>query len=196
MHDPYILIGRFAGISLWHRDKDGVDGRCGWFMRANHGSEKVLKAIESRYKMDWSNQCKTHNLGVTQTALFDEHDFAAMSAHGIAINLFFCAAYEHLGHDRSKTAKFMKDNLYEILFFAENPVDSAHTSWFHIYGYDENRTREERIHATAAMIYGWILRATRPWYRHPRWHVHHWRLGCDWARRFSSKRERCGVAAS
>lgn len=180
MYDPYTMVRRFGPITLWHRDRAGVDGACGWFMRAHHGNPTILKAIENSFAQDWSRQCHTHNLGVTQVGLFDQKDFAAMSVHGIALNLFWLAAYHHFLHNREKVVKFMRRNLAEILLFAENPVDSAHTSWVHTFGYDDRKTREDRIHTAASMVYGWILRATRPWYKHPRWHIHHWRITVNW----------------
>jgi hypothetical protein len=189
MRDPYVLLAGKFGVCLWHRDKDGVDGACGWFMRANHGSHEVLESIERRFALDWTHQVQTRNMGETNTALFDNTQFSwpTMSIHGIALNLFFMASFEHFKHDRKKTIKFMQSNLFEILLFAENPIDSAHHGWLHQFGFDEKKSREERIHSSAVMIYGWILRATRPWYKHPRWHIHHWRVSVQWRRWFQEK---------
>jgi hypothetical protein len=172
------MIGYLGPWSLWHRDKGGIDGTCGWFMRANHGDAKVLKAIESLYSLEWDRTCKLHNGSVSYVGLFDTTPagWPAMSIHAIALNLFSWAAWEHFGHDRDERDKFMQKNLFNILLFAENPVDSACHGWKHSYGINEHETREDRIHAAAVMIYGWILRKDRRWYQHPRWHVHHWRL--------------------
>ncbi len=176
MKDPFILIGSFGPFNLWHRDKNGDDGACGWVMRAGHGNQEVLKRIEDRFRFDWSHQVTTHNMGTIDTALFSSDGFPAMSVHGIMLNLMFLAAYEHFGRNRKRAARFMQDNLFEILSFAENPTDSAHTMWKYLYGRDERETQEDRIKSSASMIYGWVLRATRPWYKHPRWHIHHWRF--------------------
>lgn len=178
MNDPYTLIASLGPINLWHRDKEGVDGACGWFMRANHGSATVLNAIISRYRFDWTHEVKTHNMGTTNTALFTKSkpSWPAMSYHAITLNLMFWAAYEHFGHNRKKAVKFMQDNLFDILLFAENPCDSAHMGFGHLYGYDERTTEDERIRTAAQMFYGWVLRVSRPWYKHPKWHVGHWRF--------------------
>lgn len=181
MRDPYTLIGRLGPFDLWHRDRGGVDGACGWFMRASHGKPDTLKKIESCFEMDWDRTLDLCDGTTSPLGLFDKSPFGwpVMSIHAIALNLFFLAAYEHFG-SRDRAMRFMRRQLCEILIFAENPFDSACQGWLHRYGVDERETREERIHKAAVMIYGWILRESRPWYRHPRWHVGHWRLTVRW----------------
>lgn len=189
MRDPFTLIGRFGPFDLWHRDKGGIDGACGWFMRANHGDPKMLERIERRFAMDWDRTIKLHDGASAPMGLFDESPFGwpVMSIHAIALNLLFWAAFEHFGCKRDPAMKFMRDNLVEILLFAENPTDSACQGWLHRYGIDERETRQDRIHKAALMIYGWVLRESRPWYRHPRWHVSHWRLTMRWLPALSAR---------
>lgn len=183
MHDPETLILRLGPLSLWHRDRNGVDGACAWFMRASHGSREVLKAIERRFDFDWDRTTRLHDGTLAPLGFFDGSplNWPIMSIHAIALNLFFLAAVEHFG-GRRKAMRFVQGNLALILIFAENPCDSPVQGWMHRFGIDESETREDRIRKAAAMIYGWILRATRPWYRHPRWHVHHWRIQVSWPR--------------
>lgn len=189
MHDPYILLTRVGPFDLWHRDKGGRDGACGWFMRAHHGSPETLRKIESRFEMEWDRTIQIHEGTHSPPGLFDCSPFGwpIMSIHAIALNLFFWAAFEHCGCNRDRAMKFMRKNLCEILLFAENPTDSAVHGWLHRYGIDERETCEERIHKAAVMIYGWVLRETRPWYRHPRWHVSHWRITCRWMPKLSRR---------
>jgi len=146
-------------------------------MRSHHGNPETLKKIESRFEFDWDRTIDIHDGTKSPLGLFDQSPFGwpVMSIHAIALNLFFLASLEHLGN-RGKAWKFMRKRLFDILLFAENPSDSACQGWLHRYGIDERETRQERIHKAAVMIYGWVLRETRPWYRHPRWHVHHWRV--------------------
>jgi hypothetical protein len=192
MHDPYVLIGRLGPFDLWHRDKNGRDGACGWFMRASHGNPETLKKIESSFEFDWDRSTKLHNGTDAWLGLFTpmtdtfKNQFPNMSVHGVAINLFFLAALAHFG-TRDKAMEFIKSELAEILLFAENPCDSAWHGWCRKYGTDGNEDREENIHKAAVMIYGWVLRATRPWYKHPRWHVHHWRITSRWLPALSSR---------
>lgn len=99
-----------------------------------------------------------------------------MSTHGIVINLFWWAAFEHF-KNADKARRWMRNNLYDILWFAENPVDSLHDGITGKYGEDREPS-ERRISQLASCVYAWVIRSERKWWQHPKWHVHHWRLTC------------------
>lgn len=178
-------------VSVWHVDPDlkGDDDSCGWFMRSRHGKKEVLERIIKRFDFDWDRSFE-HGGGTYYTHLFFDKTaglscgYPAMSVAGITLNLFFSAAIEHFDDGREKwdrarklAGKFMQKHLFEILLFSENPVDSLHVSICNLYHGDVGpERRQERIEEFAQTVYGWILRATRPWYKHPRWHVHHWKI--------------------
>lgn len=177
---------RESFITIWHKDpeKDGTDDSCGWFVRARHGDAETLRQIVADFEYEWDSE---------HGGWFDKSGKPKMSVIATAINLFWRAAWLHFGKDRDKAQAFMKRNLFDIMFFAENPVDSLNWSITNKYGVER---REDRITGMASCIYGWILRADRPWWRHPRWHFWHWRLQIHpWQqlrRRFWDRCCKCG----
>lgn len=154
-------------ITIWHVDpcKDGTDDSCGWFMRSRHGKPEVLKRIINAYERDWKD-------------LFEDDGTPRLSTIGTVVNLFNSAVHEYYQYDWDKKKRFMEKHLYEIILFAENTLDSLHTS------INSNKLRaryiqpqrQERILEFAHIIYGWILRADKPWYRHPKYHFWHWKI--------------------
>lgn len=183
-------------FTLWHVDPckagfGGSDDSCGFFMRSHHGSKSVLEKIVKRFEEDWdrtwtydpkkdggdedeqSGGKKTYMCGY-----FNPNGMPRMSVTGITLNLFFLAACEHFGVDGwshwGKARKFMRRNLFDIMLFAQNPTDSLHDSMTLKFGNDTERA--DRIRSMACIIYGWVLRAERKWWKHPRWHIHHWKL--------------------
>ena len=166
MHDPDTLIFTAGPLMVWHHDpcKGGSgDDSCGWYMRAHHGNPEVLKRIVSGITMDWKH-------------LFSETGDPLMSTSGIVLQIFWWAAFEHFNNGK-KAKRWMRANLYDLLWFAENPIDSLHAEITGKYGSDQER-KERRIESLASCAYGWLLRSTRPWYRHPRFHFNHWRVTC------------------
>lgn len=186
------------------------DDSCGWFMRAHHGKPEVLKAIRSRMESDFDRVFKTYEnpedpeshiderealergiapKRVYHVGLFCPNGDPNFSVHGIVLNLFQAGAWCYFkdksrdtGKAWSESRRFMQNNLFDILLFAENATDSLHegiTGMFRI-ACGEKFNREEALDRYAALIYGWILRAERPWYNHPRWHVNHWSLSVSW----------------
>jgi hypothetical protein len=150
-------------------------------MRAHHGDAAVLEKIVKRFEFDWDRTFTSDGKGTVYfCGWFCPNGDPHHSVMGIAVNWFFLAALEHFD-SRDKASRFCQAHLFDILHFAENPVDSLFdgiTRKFEI-GCGEKHTptkREERIRSMAACIYSWILRADRPWYRHPRWHIRHWRF--------------------
>lgn len=173
--------------NIWHEDPckgPGGDDSCGWFMRAYHGDAEVMEKIIKKFEFDWDRvhvgdegRGKHYFLGF----FYPENEGAGMPNMGvtaIAINLFFLAASAHFecdGRSNWKASKrFMRKHLLDIMLFAENPTDSLRDSIVRKWGTESKR--EDRIREMAIIIYGWILRATRPWYKHPRWHFRHWKL--------------------
>jgi hypothetical protein len=164
-------------ITIWHVDPetDGSDDSCGWFQRANHGSPAVYAAIKKRFAEDWDRVFTSDESGQSYfRGYFKPSGEPHLSPMGITLNLFFLAAYQHFGQSRERADKFMQRNLFDILRFAENPTDSLVDSITMKFGYEAKR--QDRIDRFASIVYGYILRATRPWYRHPRWHVWHWQI--------------------
>lgn len=151
---------------LWHHDpcKDGTDDSCGRFPRARHGDQKTLERIKSGIAFEWKN-------------LFSDTGDPLMSTPGITLNLFWWGALEFFKHDQKKAKRWMRKNLFDILMFAENPIDGLHDAITGKYGQDKE-PKSQRISQFAHCIHGWLIRSVRPWWKHPRWHVHHWRLTC------------------
>lgn len=155
-------------ITIWHHDpeRDGSDDSCGWFMRSRHGDANVLKRIESRFEFEWDRSTR---------GWFTQEGRCVLSPMGIALEMFWHAAHETLGSKKAR--RFMRQHLYDILSFSENNTDSMH--WFLTQKYGPE-PRTDRIHGAAVMVYGCVLRWTRPWYLHPRWHFWHWRIRVHW----------------
>lgn len=177
-----------TAITIWHVDpeRDGSDDSCGWFMRSRHGDPNVLNRIVKRFEFDWDrvfiseNSAHTYNCG-----FFKKDGQPHFSVIGVTLNLFFLAVCEHFksdGHSNWKKARrWMSRNLFDLILFAENPTDSLHECLTRKFAegcsepYDKRR-RDERLKTLAHIVYGWILRHERPWWREPRWHIHHWKI--------------------
>jgi hypothetical protein len=151
-------------FTIWHIDpeKDGTDDSCGRFIRARHANQEVLKKIESEFDFNYK-----HNYW------FDANGKQLFSTSGILLMMYKSAAWIHFKHDRKKSDAFFKKYLHEILYFAENPIDCGGDS---ITNKWNDPKFESRMGSMASMVYTDILRKERPWYRHPKWHVHHWRI--------------------
>lgn len=153
-------------ITIWHKDPEtgGSDDSCGWFKRAHHGSKEHLEKIAKDFSFEWDAE---------PSGLFDADGKPRYSSQAITLCLFRRAAYTHFNENWRKVERFMQRNLSDILLFAENPIDSLHQSIVQKYGQER---KDYRVKQMASVIYGWILRAEQPWWRHARWHVHHWRI--------------------
>jgi hypothetical protein len=155
-------------VTIWHRDPErgGSDDSCGWFKRAHHGDAKVLDKIERAFASEWDGE---------YTGWFRADDGQpVLSVQATTLGLFRRAAYIYFGSSWRRANRFMRRWHSELVEFAENRTDSLSDSLTMRFGND--RKREDRIASMASCVYGWILRAERPWYRHPRWHVWHWRI--------------------
>jgi hypothetical protein len=161
--------------TIWHHDpeKDGSDDSCGWYMRPRHGSDPVLKRIVDAFAFDWDSTWNKGDGTLGFSGWFTPDGDARMSTIGIVNCMFHKAAWEYFGYDRRISDRFMQKHLFRIVAFAENPTDSMNNSIHQVYGKEE---RTARIHSAAGVVYGCILNWTRPWYKHPRYHVHHWRI--------------------
>lgn len=184
MHDPMTLVYGCRLFDVWHVDpeRDGTDDSCGWFPRSRHGDKAVLEKIVKRFEFDWdrvfvSKPEDDDEPGEVERIYARGYFYPSgkprLSPIGIALNFFWLAAIETLG-TRDKADRFVQRHLLEILIFAENTFDSLHDSIALTFGGAPKR--EERIRDMASIIYAWVFRNSRPWYRHPRWHVNHWKI--------------------
>lgn len=187
-------------ITIWHNDpcKDGSDDSCGWFMREQHGNKEVLKKIRSSFDFEFDRSFESSGT-VYYTGYFSPNTgMPNMSTIGIVLDMFSKAAWIFFDHNRKKHSKFMRDNLYDIIHFAENTVDSLrdHIEGKFRIGTGTEWEREGELNHYSSIIYAWILRRNRKWYQHPRWHINHWSIQFhpfqDIKRRYFDRCSVCG----
>jgi len=174
---------RESFITIWHVDpeKDGSDDSCGWFMRSRHGDKKILEKIEREFEFNWDSMFVSDNKHTYYTGWFKPTGEINMTLQGVVLNMFYRAAFIVFHNNWDKAKKYMQKNLFNILFFADNNMDSLNEGLYRTF---ENACNEEYtetirkvwIHKMADIVYGYILRGTRPWYKHPKWHIWHWKI--------------------
>jgi hypothetical protein len=164
-------------ITIWHVDpcKDGTDDSCGWFLRGRHIDKNKLAKVRSDF-----------DFNIKHNYWFNKSGYPQFSTIGIVVSMFRSAAWIHFDKNKRKFDKFMQKNLHKIIHFAENPVDSLHDAITNKY----NESKEGRYNPLAGIVYSWICRNTRPWYKNPKWHVHHWKIQFVFLRKFKKNKHR------
>lgn len=149
-------------ITIWHVDpeKDGTDDSCGWFKRARHGDQEMLERIRKDFDFEFQYW-------------FNDAGYPQFSTIAISVDMYSKAAWAMFKLNRRKHRRFMRKYLYDIIHFAENHVDSLLPAITMKHGVE---SKEARVKHFAQIIYGDILRKITPWYKHPRWHIHHWKI--------------------
>lgn len=147
-------------LTIWHVDPecDGSDDSCGWFMRSRHCDQEKLKKIESQFTFEW-----THGV---PNGWFADNGEPNYSCQAITLGMFRIAANIHFGHWSRRADRFLNRNLHNILHFAENNCDSLFTFIVQPYGRDNRETAEVRAQAAASIVYSWLCRADRPWWKY------------------------------
>jgi hypothetical protein len=186
MHDPWTLafeikwpfrVGersaltpgyRPALLRVWHVDpeSDGSDDSCGW-SRPRLTEEQVGM-------VRWLAQCEARQPWYQREA-------AKLPSSATEAETLLRAAFVNVGRMIGKRVTIEEATRWAVEF-AHNPVDNFRSSLVHLPGWHTNFAedrpdqREETATAFFWAVARFILRERRPWWRHPRWHVRHWRL--------------------
>lgn len=178
-------------LSIWHKDPclDGTDDSCGWFIRGRHIDKKIIDAVVKEFESEWDNVHKGDNGFVYNCGWFNPQGENVLSVRGIVLNMYIYAAKIALnptgkidpGKMWGRAYRFVHKHYIEIMYFAENNRDSMRDNIVRKFqiGCQEpytDKSRSEMIRECAVIITSDIMRKARPWYRHPRWHIHHWKL--------------------
>lgn len=180
MHDPFTVAAEWPRygtrayklvgpqFTLWHRDKGGNDGACGWsFPRLTDEQIRSLKMIA------WSEGRDPYWL----RSPGKQFHGARAEAESLYRGLVLCIA-------RMLNLKMTFDQaaLWTAERIHNGGISDRANAFCFQPGYHTNSqadTPEEREHVFIRTVFGIareLLAERRPWYRHPRWHVHHWRL--------------------
>ena len=176
MKDPYTLVAAIRTpwgtplIDVWHKDPGGFsnDDSCGWsWPRLTEQQWSRMRDLgfwegRERHYLRYPGKAHLTDLGERQGLYLA---LVLTVARMLGINMRYDDA-----------AKIAAEKA------GRGGFDGLDTVFCWLPGYHTNRTEdlaEERADHFARICSGVareILRRRRHWYRHPRWHMHHWRL--------------------
>jgi len=195
MHDPMTLIwsmkwpkwliraASILGIQLktytslldiWHIDPetDGTDNSCDWF-GGRKLSDSDKKIVESLVQDDQSDHyLRSQSVLDSGVVMNPKYQYKRMPA-GLMYPLVF-GVWRTIAWRRDRRESVSPKELAHILDLASNPVDNLQSLLVNNDGYLKDD--DERVREFIRVVMGNYIRFHRPWYRHPRWHIHHWEI--------------------
>lgn len=153
--NPLSATYRNSFLTIWHKDpeKDGSDNSCDWFGGKRLDKdlrEKVFKEADFEYE--------------TEQFFFDREGRPQTSCLEMVLGIARVLLWRVW--KKSLTPKM----LVYLSSLATHPVNNFNDT------HRRGVTQKEDVRDLFRWIAGAILRFQRPWWRHPRWHVWHWRF--------------------
>jgi hypothetical protein len=161
---------RNSMVTIWHVDpeRDGSDDSCGYSYPplSRRQLERLKNAAwtESKYPYFLRRSGRVWT-GSRHEAECLYRGMVLLVADVLDFPITFEAAAKHAAHRIHHPA--CSDNARVFCFepgYHSNSQD------------DTPEWRERHFHGILCSVARELLREARPWYRHPRWHIHHWKI--------------------
>lgn len=158
MYDPKTVAFELPGITIWHVDPetDGTDDSCGF------AYPKVPVSL--------ANKLTKNYIATSFRDFFSESCHETLYAPRFTPLEMIMGIYMSLVRDFLHQGLRTKD-LLRIIYLVGHTTD--HLRWY-VDG-DHYQSFEEIQHLYWCLMRQ-ILYVRRPWWRHPKWHIHHWSI--------------------
>lgn len=174
MHDPMtvaheITIGQRTLITIWHVDPetDGTDDSCGWFQP--HLTEQDLTQVEKMVK--WDLEFPFYTSQRTVDMAVDDPKYPNLHRQLVGDCLGYVAeAWQRVAWYKGRR-HLTAAEWWTVVNLGTNPYDNLRD-----FLADPDERPEERARRFLFCVMRQYLRHHRPWWRHPRWHIHHWQF--------------------
>lgn len=156
-------------ITIWHEDPetDGSDDSCGW------SRPKLTKA--QRSNMRFLAGCEAREPWLLR-------DRAKLPLNEASAEAKLRGAILAVASSLRQTVSLEEATEWAARLL-HNPTDNVRGALCHLPGWhtnfpneDTEAHREDCAASLYSILAGYILRERRPWYRHPKWHLWHWRI--------------------
>lgn len=168
-------------FTIWHRDPErgGSDDSCGWFTppftEAQRDFIKQLAGDEARDPWFQSLSAE-RNPNPVECEVLVRGAFLLVSM--CLVNR--CGARPVTLEEATRWAAEMTHNSIDNFRNSLSFKSGYHSNWYKEGVQNSPKQdewwREEQARGFFGAVLGKILRERRPWYRHPRWHLHHWEI--------------------
>ncbi len=175
MYDPKtvaheIKFGKKTIVTIWHVDpeSDGTDNSCGWFQpRLTSRDLDIIQEL-----VDWDLKFPFYTSQSTVLLSVLENPKYSYMQQTVGDSLaYVAAAWQQISRhrDKRKQGQLTAGEWWAVVNLATNPDDNLRA----ILASSEDKPGERAARFLMCVMRQY-LRHHRPWWRHPRWHVHHW----------------------
>lgn len=173
MHDPNtvaheIIVGSHCLVTIWHVDPelDGSDDSCGWFSpKITDRDKEIIEEIVS-----WDKKFPYYGSpNLPTTKINPAYDYHSMLAGDCLA--YVASAWSHIAWSRDRRRRLTADEWWTVVDLATSSQDNLRAPLV-----NPERDPNDRVKNFVYSVMRGYLRHHRPGWRHPRWHVRHWKF--------------------